>query len=454
MAWLAIFLGTLACLAILLSLPGLWNPRKQFAVFVLSAFLAFNGAGLVLPADTINAMTAYGVEPLWLAKSGLAYIPIIISLAWFALLRDHEDSPDERYLTLEPIAFWVLAAINGVFASVVLWFMVNDGFDKINIALSIDSFDTLYQNRYGFEQSDRRGWFSSFVIYRFLGLITCGIVIVYARTYSLWLRYLVTVPLLLVTLMRSATELQRGPALVQLLLVCALIAFPWIGRQNESNEKRSINWQSLAFLALIFLLVVGGGSMLFSITHEDDSPLWSLARRVFVIPSHTASLYFGFFPDAIPFRGIGGTFSMPLGDWKTWSAESFNLKQIGYHANGEPHHPNANIIATAFSGAGWISVFLMSAIFIPMVFWFNRQFAAIDRSCPLLAIIVTFHGVYAVMQADFLGAVSLGFGIAQVLLLLAAKFCLVEVVEESFDDEFEEVPDLVDSVPRWNGQLN
>ncbi len=441
----ALVLGLAFLIITILCLKSIQDTSKLYAVLIFGLFLAVNGIGIAIPPSVTNSVTEYDVQPWWLVQSGLAYIPLALAAIWVLIQgRSRDDETLDRSLILRTEYFWILSVANLIFAALTLRFMTEDGFDKITMLFQIDSFDSLYRERYSFEQEFGHGWFSSFIIYRFLGLLTCGLILVYAKQYSLWIRYASTLPLLLITLMRSATELQRGPIITQLLLISALLTLPWIlERRQRAGSQNGAGMQSRLLIVggFLFAIVVGAGLVIFQVTHEDESALISFPRRVFIIPAHTASLYFGLFPDTIAFRGVAGSFTMPLGDWKSWQNDTFNLKQIGYCANGEPHHPNSNFIASSYSAAGWVSVALTSSVFIGMVLWFNRAFARVDSIFPALATIITFHGIYAIVQIDFVAAMTYGFGASQVLMIAASYFCLTQA-ESNYLDDLDDMDDM------------
>jgi len=413
---------------LLLSFRRFQDRTKFYALFVLGIFLAINGVGIAVPPAVTNPLTEYGVEPWWLLQAGIACVPVALAICWVLTQGNVRDEATVYpSLILRSEFFWILLGLNLVFAAITLRFMAADGFDKVSMIFQIDSFESLYRERYSFDQEHGHGWFSSFIIYRYMALLTCGLILVYAKQYPLWIRYACTAPLLLITLLRSATELQRGPIITQLLLIVSLMVLPWILTRSRNSlvfNRSTLGNRTTIVTFGLFAIVVAVGLVIFQATHEEESAIVSLPRRVFVIPAHTAGLYFGLFPDTISFRGITGSFTMPLGEWTNWQTDTFNLKQIGYYANGHAHHPNANCIASAYTADGWVSVGLVSGVFIALVLWFNKAFSRVDAIYPALATIITFHGVYAAIQADFVAAVTLGFGISQGLMILAAMVCL------------------------------
>jgi len=424
----SVFLGLLFLVITFYCFKNIWDPHKSYALFIFGLFLAINGIGIAVPVTVTNSLTDYTIETWWLVQCGLAYMPIALAAVWVIVRkRSYSDEVSDNSVILRPEYFWILALVNLFFIILTSRFMLQDGFDKIGIVFNIDSNETLYEERYSYDQEQGHGWFTSFLIYRYLGLITSGLILIYAKQFPIWIRYAATVPLLFITLMRSATELQRGPVVTHFLLVLALIALPLImkRRGNIPTKKRAgINGNTKIMILAILSIAVGLGLGIFQITHEEESALISFPRRIFVIPAHTAGLYFGLFPNPLSFRGIVGTFDMPLGNWTNWQRDGFNLKQIGYAANGYPHHPNSNLIASSYSADGWISVALISVVFTGMILWFNRAFARVDSTFPGFAAIVTFHGTYAVIQVDFAAALTYGFVISQLLLVGASIFCL------------------------------
>lgn len=421
--YLSVFLGAVFIALVLSAFRTLTKAEKVFPATIYGLFILANGVGIIVPVAFSNSYTNYDLRPEWVLESGLSCVPIAIALLMVLISRPRPRKPTPPALLSER-AFIVCAILNLLAAVVVTRYLYLAGFEKLMGWTRIFDFNSAYAERYGFFNESGRGLFSSLVAANCVIPVCSALILGYARNRPVFLRYLCTAPALVFSLVRAAANLQRGPLLIQTLIVVLILLAPIFLNAGLVQSKSSHYRRLLLGLILGSCIFFGVGIAIFSRSNDRAVPLLALTSRVVVTPAHTSGLYFGLFPSHIPFRGILEAGYFPLGEWGDYKSGEINLKYIGYLSNGWAHHPNANFLASAYSGFGWPAVLVFSLIFIGTINWWSKFFWEIDPQLVYWALLVSAQGLFSITQADLLGAAVAGFGITQVFLIIMAAFGL------------------------------
>ena len=162
-------------------------------------------------------------------------------------------------------------------------------------------------------------------------------------------------------MLRLLCDIQRANVIVGGTMMLGLFVLAFYRPKGDLRVvlPRVLIGTSLAFTSIFFMLLVA----VYNVTDSDDNPLVAGLERVMIIPSHTASLYFGVFDNGLSPRGI--TKMHAMGSVMNGGVD-VSYWDMGEIASTVPHCANANFLAVAFSGARWFgSTFI--GVFVAVV---------------------------------------------------------------------------------------
>lgn len=416
---------------ILLAIPAVWiafsllrgfrAPKLVFLSVFSGAFFIANYLGLLLPADTLAGFAGYDISEVWLMRSGLAYLPFLGVIALASRLEGMANRNESGYVGRLSGSGVVVCMAGLLAASVmVVIYLANGGMEHAYLWNAVSDIDSAYKIRYdAFAEKLRFGLSSSMAAF---GIIpTLGAVLLVTKNFMpLYLRLAVVALPFGLAFIRSLAILQRGAPVVQIVTISIIILIAVTLARGSGVKRLPLTRLAIAFSlgVIVFLLA---GVTVFERTGALDSALYRVVERVIAIPAHTGALYFGYFPDYLQFRGFPGTFFMPIGEADDYLSGEVSIKLIGFLANGYPHNANANFIASAYSGAGSLSVAVISGLMLGVCIWFSRLIGRYGFKFALAISVAQMQGIYFLTQADFAASLTAGFWVGFIIIWVMSR---------------------------------
>jgi hypothetical protein len=358
--------------------------------------------------------TGYDVPESHMALAGAYYVPFLLALVLWC--RRTPTEPGRPGVLEAPGLVTALAGL-AIGSATIVQFLSAGGLEMVMSWGAVTDRWTGYRLRYEMMDVEVPRRFSS-ALSAFVLIPTLSAILLTSRNgLMVWTRLLIVAGPLALSCVRAFANLQRGPAIIQCVISVCLVGLAFV--------RPTLSGRGFARIAGLLLVLSGAffavGVQVFDALDPENNPAWDLASRVVAIPAYTGALYFSLFPWVLDFRGFSGSFHMPLGSADEFLNDVTNVKMIGFIGNGYPHNANANFIATAFSGGGWIGVLTTSVLVFLIIVGFGRLAGRLGWRMAMAITISGLHGIYFLTQADFAASMTVGFVFN---LLILAAFCL------------------------------
>jgi hypothetical protein len=332
--------------------------------------------------------TGYDVPESHMALAGAYYVPFLLALVLWC--RRTPTEPGRPGVLEAPGLVTALAGL-AIGSATIVQFLSAGGLEMVMSWGAVTDRWTGYRLRYEMMDVEVPRRFSS-ALSAFVLIPTLSAILLTSRNgLMVWTRLLIVAGPLALSCVRAFANLQRGPAIIQCVISVCLVGLAFV--------RPTLSGRGFARIAGLLLVL----------------------SRVVAIPAYTGALSFSLFPWVLDFRGFSGSFHMPLGSADEFLNDVTNVKMIGFIGNGYPHNANANFIATAFSGGGWIGVLTTSVLVFLIIVGFGRLAGRLGWRMAMAITISGLHGIYFLTQADFAASMTVGFVFN---LLILAAFCL------------------------------
>lgn len=385
-------------------LKGVTNPRLTLLNITGIAFMVANCVGTVYPTDSMDRFN-YSIEAAWLGKASIAYLPFVIT-TWIlsrAIARRWPSASAPRPEEALPakvmlLIIWLAAVVAGIYVA-------KYGGERLSALRNIVDRDSVYETRYSFDDNLDQVQFVRASYFCASGVIPiCFAYLIGSRHPSDRRRLLLLCsPALAAAMLRLLCDIQRSNVIVggTMIIGVCFMAFYRPKGDLRAALGRLLLGVGVGFASVFFLLLV----VVYSITDADDNPLVAGLERVMVIPSHTASLYFGTFDGGLPHRGITkmhamGSIAGQAGDLSYWD--------MGEIASTVPHCANANFLAVAFSGAGWLGSAFIGVFVAAVTAGLSVMFGSRDLIASIIMVVGSTYGLFVLVQTDLNAAVYSG----------------------------------------------
>jgi hypothetical protein len=196
-------------------------------------------------------------------------------------------------------------------------------------------------------------------------------------------------------------------------------------------KLRGISFRIFAPLLAGVLLV--GGTFIFQATLNSTFgfAFGGLITRAFLVPAFTPTFYYEVIPDALPFRGILESLYIEHIRAPSWD---YSIYDVAYHATGRAYGANANFLAVAYTGSGFLGVLWVSLLCLGLVLLVDYYLADLEPNHRIVAVCCSGFGFIGITSIHFLGSVANGFLIGS-LLFIALCRARVNAPEASSDDD-------------------
>lgn len=385
-------------------LKGITNPRQTLLNVTGIAFIVANCVGAVYPTDAMDRFN-YSIEGEWLGKATVAYLPFVvavwtlsrvIAIRWPAgsRLRPEEALPPNVMLLI----IWTAGAMAAIYVA-------KYGGERLAALRNVVDRDSVYTTRYAFDDNLDQVQFVRASYFCAAGIIPiCFAYLIGSRPPSDRRRLLMLCsPSLAAAMLRLLCDIQRSNVIVGGTMIIGICVMAFYRPRGDLKAAlgRLLVGMGMGFASVFVLLLV----VVYSITDADDNPLVAGLERVMVIPSHTASLYFGAFDGGIPHRGITkmhamGSVAGQAGDMSYWD--------MGEIASTVPHCANANFLAVAFSGAGWSGSTFIGVFVAVVTAAISVLLGSRDLIASLFMVVGSTYGLFVLVQTDLNAAVYTG----------------------------------------------
>lgn len=162
---------------------------------------------------------------------------------------------------------------------------------------------------------------------------------------------------------------------------------------------------------VLLILVIGfllGGALIFQATLNSTIGVAfaELITRVFLTPAFTPLFYYEVVPDALPFRGILESLYIYHVRAPAWDYATFD---VAHYATGRAYGANANFLAIAYTGSGFVGVFWVAAVCFGLILLLDYYLSELEPSHRLVAVCCSGFGFVGITSIHFIGALSNGF---------------------------------------------
>lgn len=196
--------------------------------------------------------------------------------------------------------------------------------------------------------------------------------------------------------------------------IIVLILECWLVYKYKGNlELLFLKWKKPYFvISILTVLIFSVGAMMSVIGGVGIfEGIGMLADRAFLIPAGTSSYYYYLFPSTFPYRGILRTFTM-LGKPPDNDVGTFLIAETitnGYYS----YNPNACLLATAFSAAGFLGVLLVSCVYCALASSADWLLNRLEPRLRFIGILINVHGMVGLISTPLYASfASYGFGIS------------------------------------------
>lgn len=203
-----------------------------------------------------------------------------------------------------------------------------------------------------------------------------------------------------------------------------LIANCWLVYKYQGNlELLFLKWKKpylvLSILTALLLSIGWMMSVIAGVELLDGIIL--LLDRIFLIPAGTSSYYYYLFPERFPYRGILNSFQMLV----TYpSSTEIGTRDIALAITDGfyEYNPNACFLATAFSGANFLGVLLVSCVYCFFASAADRLLNRLEPNLRFIGILINLYGIVGVTSTPLYACLtSYGFGISTFAFYLLIK---------------------------------
>lgn len=202
-----------------------------------------------------------------------------------------------------------------------------------------------------------------------------------------------------VLLAHAIVTVQKAAITIGLLfpIIC------WVLLSGREGLERRLKPSRLPWIAVLSLVVMAAVSV-WTVGLSPHQAILTVVDRLTVVTAETADLYYQAFPDHIPFRGLDKIWFM-MNDYQVGSEQDVTFEEVAQFGTGVRFSANGNFLAIAYSGFGFLGVFIVSVVlvaFAVFVDWLMRDFALKTRWLVLLPSSVA---LVALTNTPFLSAV-------------------------------------------------
>lgn len=173
----------------------------------------------------------------------------------------------------------------------------------------------------------------------------------------------------------------------------------------------------LSVLALVFF---GGATLIFQsvLNSTIQFAFAELIARIFLVPAFVPLFYYEVVPDALPFRGIFETLYIyhsraPAGDYATFD--------VAFHATGRAYGANANFLAVAYTGMGFLGVLGVVILCLGLILVMDYFLTELEVTHRIVAVCFSVFGFIGITSINFLGALENGFLVGSLLFFLLCR---------------------------------
>lgn len=379
--------------------------KKSFLAFILVGFIVFDSLGIsiapYLPLENIS----YLPNPIFLINDGnielyarqlfshwiffsIAIVGIMIELNWKTSIRSYNSIKLNKYtLNIWGFIFFVIGIlfyIKYFFLGPGLGFLMDTRlfYSSTMEAIGARSIirDTL--------QKGQGAWSASLAA-QILFPLTAFCYLAGKQKKSIITRIMYMI-LFSLSLAYAYQTRQKAPILGVILIYILL----W--KSFSISYGTSIKDMLGKITKLAFMTGIIGGILLYAVNFglPFKEATLSLIARIFIIPGATETNFFAVFPEYFDYRGILKIFAIPL----RYSSNDISIYQVAYAALGDRSSSNASFLAVAWSGYGYIGIFIISIIFISLILLIDYCIRNVD--------ICIFYATLAISSYSILGLIS------------------------------------------------
>jgi hypothetical protein len=197
---------------------------------------------------------------------------------------------------------------------------------------------------------------------------------------------------------------QKGPLLFWFLTYFLLFV---LERQNiPLSEYKNIFKGKFTKLSLFVGLV--GAIVLYVINFGQSlaSAIEATLMRIFIIPGAIENYYFAVFPQIYKYRGIFRIFYIPLGLLTV--NNDFSIYDVARAITGTGSSTNASFIAVAWSGAGYLGVFLVSVILVFIFVFVDKELDRLEYRDYLATIVLSLYSIIGFNSGSIMDYINKG----------------------------------------------
>ena len=390
------------------------SNRHTLFPFVLIAFVLTDSIGLViapyLPLENIKYLTNPvflindGDLNLYLKQVSAHWIFLIISLLMilFEMSMSKKPKISNTYRKSTIRMFGVLFFLVGL-AAYIKYFFIGPG---LQILLTTRLFFSSTAESVASRMLARRmiqygqGAYASSLAAAIIFPVS-ALFFVRSLNKGKWLSFILCAFL---SFMYAYQTRQKGPLLFWFLTYFLLFV---LERQNISlTEYKNIFKSKFVKLSLFVGLV---GAIVFYVINFGQSLASAIEAalvRILIIPGAVENYYFAVFPQIYNYRGIFRIFNMPLGFLPV--NNGISIYDVARAITGTGSSTNASFIAVAWSGAGYLGVFLVSVILVFIFVFVDKELDRLEYRDYLAILVLSLYSLIGLNSGSIMDYINKG----------------------------------------------
>jgi len=220
---------------------------------------------------------------------------------------------------------------------------------------------------------------------------------------------------------------QKGPLLFWFLTYFLLFV---LEKQNLSiRDYKNILKNKLVLKSL---LVAFCGTVLLYIVNFGQSLVNSVEAtlvRIFIIPGAVENYYFAVFPHIYSYRGLSRIFEIPLGYLPV--NNDISIYDVAQAVTGMRSSTNASFLAIAWSGAGFLGVFITSAMFVFILVFIGIALDRLEYREYLGVLVLSLYSLVGLSSGSIMNYISKGGIVIPMIVIFVFRFTKIKLRETS-----------------------